>query len=774
MKNRIFLILIFLVIAVSGFAQSRSLLNSQWEFVLGDSKEVVSLPHTANVEPFLVNNQWQGVCTYSKSIFAPDDWNGKNVFVEFGGAMSVAKVSVNGQLVTTHYGGYLPFSVDITSFLKYGQENLLFVELDNRDNSDIPPGKPLKNLDFNWYGGLYRNVWLVVKDSVYITNPVAADKVAGGGIFLTAANLLRDNAKLTAKVNLKNTTSAAYTYELSGKIISPDGETFSTSSKIVKIGSLTDSDSYLEFELVEPLLWSPEFPNLYRLDISLLSGEELIDSYSQKIGFREISVSAGDLRINGKSKYLMGTNRHQDYPYIGYALSDSAQRREAKLIKEGGFDMVRFAHYPMATSFLDGCNEYGLVVMNPIPGWQYYKAGKFHRRTLQNAREMIRRDRNHPSVFFWELSLNESYMPARLIRDLTRIGKKELPGRDSIICGWVDNPAYDLFIPARQHGEAPSYWDSWKKGKKPIFTAEYGDWEYFARKDANFDQISIRDAVPDAKSSRHPRGAGEELLLQQAKNFQESHNQNQRSKSMIGDANWVFADYNRGYANDLCESGVVNLFRLPKFSYYFYQSQRDPRIVNPNYSSGPMVFIASYWQADSSLDLRIFSNCDQIELFLNGKTLGKKSPTIDAISDNLKHPPFVFNLDSFEAGELLALGYVDGSVVASHSVRTPGAASKIDIEVADIGIPLVADGSDAVFVHARILDEDGTVVVGADVQVQFTVVGGAQIVGPTLVVAEAGVATVLVQSNGRAEDIVITAESKGLQLGEIIIKPELK
>ncbi|MCX6996881.1 MAG: DUF4982 domain-containing protein, partial [Kiritimatiellaeota bacterium] len=505
-----------------------------------------------------------------------------------------------------------------------------------------------------------------------------------------------------------------------------------------------------------PKLWHPTAPHLYQLSADVLNADRTTaDSRHIQVGIRSVTCTAGRFSINGRTMYLRGTNRHQEYPYIGYAVPDSAQWRDAAMIKQAGFDFVRLSHYPHAPAFLDACDYYGLVVMEPIPGWQFYKDGLFADRSLQNARDMIRRDRNHPACIFWETSLNETGHPGDFLKQLHEIAGQECPGAFSAS---HNNSFHDVFIPARQHTGGPKYWDDWKQGDKPILTAEYGDWEYYADKAANFNQTGAKELKREESNSRQRRADGEKRLLQQALNFQEGHNQNHVCPSMIGDANWLFNDYNRGCAPDHCTSGVVDIFRLPKFVYFFYKSQRAPR---GEFQAAPMVFIASYWTEQSPLSIRVFSNGDEVELRLNGVRLARQKPDQDIFSKHLAHPPFTFTVPAFTAGELKAIAYLGGTSVAEQVVRTPGKPAKLRLVTRLADIPVSRKSKDAFFVHAEILDSKGTLVPHASLPVKFTV-AHAELASPAQITAEAGIASALILSPGYGRPIRVSASAEGL------------
>lgn len=219
-------------------------------------------------------------------------------------------------------------------------------------------------------------------------------------------------------------------------------------------------------------------------------------------------------------------------------------------------------------------------------------------------------------------------------------------------------------------------------------------------------------------------------------------------------------DYNRGYSSDLEASGIMDITRLPKFSYYFFQSQRNPNTKFENVSSGPMVYIANNWTDKSPLDVRVFSNCQEVALYLNGRLIEKRKPDINKFSTHLAHPPFTFTLSGFEAGELVAKAYIGDKEFAEHIVRTPQEAIAVKISVEE-GITK-AIKNDVIFVYAKIVDANNTVVPLGENTVKFKV-QGAEIIGQDSIKAEAGIAAILLKIVNNINHIRITVEADGLE-----------
>ena len=754
--------------------------NDAWEFARGIDTTVVadyferdsditweniSLPHTAHIEPLVIKDQqWQGTAFYRKFFEIPLADSSKHIAIKFGAAMHEADVYLNGEKLTKHKGGYLPFVVDITDEVTFDEENVLLVKLNNEDNPTIPPGKPIENLDFNYFSGLYRNAYLLVDDKLRISDPIAADRVAGGGLLVHYTDVSDTSATVNIQTDIVNSSGQNQSGSIVTTLTDEEGNRIAEGQE--KFEQLSANSNQLlnqSFRVENPNLWSPDSPYQYDLTVELYRDGKLIDSKREDIGIRTISFNEDNqFVLNGEEIYLRGTNRHQSYPYIGYALSDNAQYRDAYKIKKAGFNFIRTAHYPPSPAFLEAADELGLLFMNAIPGWQFFGNEEFQNLAHRDIRHMIRRDRNHPSVVIWEASLNESDMDEPFMEKAHQIVHEELPFENIYSSGWIDY-AYDIYIPARQHAKPPEYWNNYSKDK-PYFIAEYGDWEYYAH-NAGFNQDEFEDLAEEARNSRQLRGDGQKRLAQQALNFQEAHNSNLKGNS-FGDANWVMFDYNRGYASNLEASGIRDIFRIPKFTYYFYRSQAGPNLAEDARFGKPMIHIANYWSDSTYTTAKIYSNTEEVELFLNGESLGRKQPDSERVSTHLRHPPFTYKIETFESGTLRAVGYIDGEEVVETKRVTPGTPSQIRLTVDESAKPLEAGQKDVVFVYASITDENGTTVHSDSSSVEFSIEGNAELIGRNPIKAEAGIATILLRAGAVGGEVNLTAESDGITAAE--------
>lgn len=526
--------------------------------------ESVDLPHTVRTEPY--NNSgginYQGEAMYCKHFKLPASYEGKKLYMEFEGAMGVTDVWVNGTHLqskmaaktgdNTQYGGYLPFILDITEAVHCDDTyNVVTVLTDNRDNETVPPGKPQNQLDFTYFGGIYRNVWLQVKDPVHITDAVYEDITAGGGILVEYPEVSKAKAVVSVKTHIRNESSEAKNVTLETKLLDVDGAEAAKQVSTLQIGAAGDKTEAQSLTVQNPKLWNLDQPYLYNLVSTVKVGDEVTDVCETKIGIRKITMSVSEgLKINGEAAgYLSGVNRHQEYPYVGYGASSHMQRGDAMKFKEVGFNIVRTAHTPQSMDFIEACDELGILVMECVPGWQHWSSDeKFAQRVKNDIRQMVRRTRNHPSILCYEVSLNEtSGMPDDFTNDCNDVAKEEHP---------------DIFTSAENHRQGansdilygtPSEVAGWSDTAM-AFIREYSD---------NWNEQNTGDFTD---ASRVTRGAGtfypggEAAMVKQAQNIlwngysftgtgatslSQGMGYYKNTKRFIGSAKWVGIDHNR-------------------------------------------------------------------------------------------------------------------------------------------------------------------------------------------------------------------------------------
>ena len=721
--------------------------NSTWLFFRGEIKDdaaqapafndaewqPVHLPHAPQI--LALRHPWkpdtEGINWYRKHFQLPLTCQNHKIFIEFEGADQVTDVWVNGAHLSHHIGAYLPFMVDITEQVIFGLvENIIAVKVDNRRNRDIP-------VYGNWisYGGLYRDVHLIITDRLHITDALFAQKPAGGGVFITYPQVTESLAQINIKTHVLNEYQQPKNCKIKTHLLDANQRLIATVTAQEPLNAGTDHTFEQFIELKAFHRWHPNQPYLYQIYSEIYDRDQLVDSYQTRIGIRRIQFSyEGGFTINGERLTFMGTNRVQDYPYLAWAFPNSAQRRDAQHLKEAGFQFIRSSHNPQDPSFLDTCDELGILVMDCIPGFQYIGGAQFREYSFQNMREMIRRDRNHPSVILWELSLNETDFDSAFAQNAMQIGHEEFPGDQCFIAGWKFPSIYDVFLRATQHG-ARNYTQ-----KTPLVISEYGHWDYGGGR-----------STSDVERMR-----GETAMLVQAHNHQESLNLNRNLSFLCGDGLWVGIDF------QCFPSGVIDYFRLPKFSYYFYQSQRDPALIFEGIDSGPMVFIANYWTEKSPSPIIIYSNCERIDLLLNDQLIVSQLPDTGKFVQNLLHPPFTFQEVPWQPGKLTAHGYIKNQKVAVHTRMTPCQATALTLSF-DVKEAALANGEDVFWAYASVVDENGTVLHDAEKEVVFQVTGPGILINPTPIKTEAGVASALIRTTTQEGEIVIKASTEDLK-----------
>ena len=761
-------------------------MNPAWRFHKGamegaETKEfndkdwtVVSLPDGIEYLPTEASGciNYQGEVWYRKH-FTPDAaLKGKKLFLHFEAIMGKSKVFVNGKLLTEHFGGYLPVIADVTDVLDWNGDNVIAVWADNSDDPSYPPGKAQDVLDYTYFGGIYRDCWLIAHNNVFITDPNYENEVAGGGLFVAFGKVSDALAEVQLKIHVRNATKNPFSGRVEYMLLQPDGtEVARLSDKIqVKAGRATTVSDRMPVK--QPMLWNPSTPTLYNLLVRVLDKEEnVIDGYRRRIGIRSIEFKGKDgFYLNGRpyGKPLIGANRHQDFAVVGNAVANSIHWRDAKKLKDVGMEIIRNAHCPQDPAFMDACDELGLFVIVNTPGWQFWNdAPEFAQRVYSDIRNVVRRDRNHPSVWLWEPILNETWYPADFAKNTRDIVDAEYPypycysGSDSEARGHENFPVY--FAHPANMQDASKEIDP----TKTYFTREWGD---------NVDDWSSHNSP-----SRVARNWGEQPMRVQAQHYACPYYPvtsydvlYKQSPQHVGGCLWHSFDHQRGYHPDPFYGGLMDVFRQPKYSYYMFMAQRPAVKNDRNAGSGPMVYIAHEMTPFSGKDVTVYSNCDEVRLTFNkgGKTYtykkdknrpGMPSPviTFPDVYDFMVDKAFSRTQKQDDV-YLLAEGLIDGKVVATHKVVPARRPEKILLWMDNEGTDLKADGSDFVTVVAAVADKNGNIKRLNNYNIRFSIEGEGRLLGGPGVLANPvpvkwGTAPVLVQSTLKPGKIRITA-----------------
>lgn len=729
-------------------------MNPAWRFHKGKIKDaevknfddtnwkLVSLPNGIEYLPLESSGciNYQGEVWYRKHFTPEKDLKNKKIFLHFEAIMGKSKIYVNGKLLKEHFGGYLPVVVDITEAIEWNNDNVIAVWADNSDDPSYPPGKAQDVLDYAYFGGIYRDCWLIAHHFVYITNPNYENEKASGGLFVAFDEISEELAEVQLKIHLRNETKNSFSGIVEYTLLQPNGSPATNVLKEkVRLQKGKASSFSSKLTVKQPKLWTPSTPNLYNLLIRIIDNQgNVIDGYRQRIGIRSLEFKGKDgFWLNGKpyGKPLIGANRHQDFAIVGNAVPNSIHWRDAKKLKEVGMEIIRNAHCPQDPAFMDACDELGLFVIVNTPGWQFWSDEPiFAQRVYNDIRNVVRRDRNHPCVWLWEPILNETWYPEEFAHNTRNIIDEEYPfpycysGCDSHARGHEYFPVYFAH---------PAYMlDATKEidPSKTYFTREWGD--------------NVDDWNSHNSPSRVARNWGEQAMLIQAQHYAKPDypvtNYNElykQSPQHVGGCLWHSFDHQRGYHPDPFYGGLMDVFRQPKYSYYMFMAQR-PVINNGQIAgSGPMVYIAHEMTPFSNKDVTVYSNCDEVRLTFNkgGKTyIYKKNKNEQGMPSPIIIFPNVFNFMEYKALSmerhqedvfLLAEGLIDGKVVATHKVVPALRPEKISLWIDNEGVDLKADGSDFVTVIAAITDKNGTIKHLNNYEIKFEIEGPGKIIG---------------------------------------------
>ena len=752
--------------------------NPGWRFHKGDvagaealnfddsAWQVVSTPHTVELEPAEASGgrNYQGIAWYRKHFVVPAAMQGQLVTVYFEAIMGKQEVFLNGKLVRKHAGGYLPFSVNLTDYgIKAGDKCVLAVMTDNSNDKNYPPGKPQYTLDFAYHGGIYRDVWLIGKSDVSITDALEANKVAGGGVFVHFDQISEKKAQVFVDTEVKNSGTARRVVTVESTLTDASGKKVKQTSSRVMLNVGESVTVKQKMQVSNPHLWSPDSPYLYRVESRVTEGKLALDGGVTRVGIRKAEFKDKDgFWLNGKPfGQLVGANRHQDFAYVGNALPNSQQWRDAKRLRDAGCRIVRVAHYPQDPSFMDACDELGIFVIVATPGWQYWnKDPEFARLVHENTRMMIRRDRNHASVLMWEPILNETRYPLDFALEALQITKDEYPYPGRPVA------AADVHSEGvKEHYDVVYGWpgdDVKGVARQCIFTREFGE--------------NVDDWYAHNNNNRASRSWGERPMLVQALSLAKSYDEMyQTNGQFIGGAQWHPFDHQRGYHPDPYWGGIFDAFRQPKYAYYMFRSQTAANLNHPLAESGPMVYIAHEMSQFSDKDVVVFSNCDSVRLSIYDGTRSWTKPVVHA-KGHMPNAPVVFEnvWDFWEARgysyvqknwqkvNLVAEGIRNGEVVCTTKKMPSRRSTKLQLRVDYQNSPLVADGSDFIVVVAEVTDDSGNVRRLAKENVVFTVEGEGEIIGDATIGAnpravEFGSAPVLIRSTRKAGKIKVKA-----------------
>ena len=610
----------------------RQYINDNWMFTeeftdelireVGNEEQMqqVRLPHTCKETPFHYFDEqiYQMVSGYQRLVYAPKEWEEKAVLLTFDAVGHDSIVYLNGEEIGNHHCGYTAFTMDISEKLKYGENNLLTVRVDSREDLNVPPFGFV--IDYMTYGGIYRDVYVDIKEPVYLTE-----------LFLTSQNLAfkEHTAELFTRVSVNRDELGLFIRQSVKNKRSGEWTVLGECS--IGTGTLT-----LCYSLTEVEFWDTEHPVLYDIKTELIGGGEVLETNYHKFGFRKAEFKEDGFYLNDKKLKLRGLNRHQSYPYVGYAMPESMQKLDADILKkELGLNAVRTSHYPQSHYFLDRCDELGLLVFTEIPGWQHIGGAEWKDQAVENVKDMVLQYRNHTSIILWGVRINESvdddefYVRtneiAHKLDDSRPTGGVRCHKKSSLL---EDVYTYNDFLHDGKTKGCDKKSAVTSDMKKAYLISEYNGHMY-PTKTFDCEEHRVEHAL------RHVRVldavAGEE--------------------DIAGSFGWCMFDYNThkdfGSGDRICYHGVMDMFRNPKLAAAAYACQQE---------NIPVLEISSSMDigehpGGNRGETYIFTNAPKVRMYKNDRLI-KEYTRKDTSYKNLLHGPLV--IDDYLGEALIA------------------------------------------------------------------------------------------------------------------------
>ena len=718
----------------------------------------VNLPHDWCVEGTFVNDNSigsspavsgylpGGIGFYRKEFEIPETDKGKKISIEFDGIFRNSTVWVNGQLIGNHQSGYTPSNYNLTDVLRYGNEgkNVILVKVDATEYEGW------------WYegAGIYRHVWLTKTDKLH---------VARFGTYVTTPSISTDKASISIKTTLKNEYKVVKNFTLVSKIVDNKGVVLDTKTTSRAIEPFSSTEIAQKGAIKKPLLWSPETPNLYKVLTEVTENGNIIDTYETTFGVRTIEFNRNGFFLNGKLYPVKCTCNHQDFAGIGVALPNKVNWYKLKLLKEVGSNAYRCSHHPPTPELLDMCDSLGLLVLDENRMLSSTEDG------LKDLTTMLYRDRNHPSIFMWSME-NEEWIQGtvtgtRILETMVETTHKIDPTRPVTAAmnhGRNDNGYSDVLdVVGYNYGDKKlAYVKDHEKYPKRI---------EFCTETTSF--ISTRGEYKNDWGKGYVSNLG---LWQPGWGPLPGEDWADIVKYPFlgGLFVWTGFDY-RGEPTPYqwpCVTshfGFMDICGFPKDGYYAYKAA---------WTNEPVVHIFPHWnlpgKEGDSIKVHCYTNCDEVELFLNGKSVGKQKA--------IPYTKLIWPL-IYQPGKLEVRGYKLGKMVTKDIVETTSAPSEVVLN-SDVNM-LKADGCDVAIIKIAIKDAKGRVVPTANNLVKFSIEGPGQIIGTgngnpsshepdkaTQRMAFNGYCLVLVQSKKQAGVIKLKASSDILKGDEILIK----
>ena len=591
----------------------------------------VRLPHTVVETPlnYFSEDVYQMVSGYRRLLDVPMDWQGKCLHLIFEGAAHHALVYINGRMIQEHFGGYTSFTVDVSEHVIYGASNIITIQLDSRESLNIPPFGHV--IDYMTYGGLYREVFLEVLNPLHIVD-----------VFVTTENVLHPIKTLNIQTTLSNVTGQSVADQ------SITDQSITDQSVTLRYTVFDESKSLavfhqegLEvkmpstFQVTETELWSLDNPKLYWLETALLVDGTVVDTNRTRFGFREAVFKQDGFYLNGEKIKIRGLNRHQSYPYVGYAMPKGPQVHDADVLKnELNVNTVRTSHYPQSQYFVDRCDEIGLLVFTELPGWQHIGDAAWKEVAVGHVTEMVKQYRNHPSIILWGVRINESQDDDAFYTRTNAVAHTLDPSRQTGGVRYIkksnlleDVYTYNDFLHQGNNAGIDGKRTVTTDMSKGYLVTEFNGHMYPTK---CFDTAAVRA----------------EHAMRHTKVLNDIYGE----PDVAGGIGWCMFDYNThkdfGSGDRICYHGVMDMFRNPKLAAAAYSSQGDGPFV---LEVGSEMGIGDY-PSSSIGPVDVFSNAEQLNLYKNGTFIKSYEPDRQTYP-HLPHPPF--RVDDF-IGETMA------------------------------------------------------------------------------------------------------------------------
>ena len=620
----------------------RIYLNNDWNFTEKFARELLNgdydtkkmqsirIPHTCMETPFNYFDEhiYQMDSGYRKVIDAKEEWMGKQVLLTFDGVAHEAEVFLNDDKIGEHQCGYTAFVINISEKLIYGSENVLVVRVNSKEDINIPPFGFV--VDYMTYGGIYRDVYLDIKNDVYIEDVFVKTKLPEDlSVLEEEIEKYHTFATIFTQVTL-NKNSEHLSLRQSMRIWCKDGVKIEKDlyKEPVTLGETNISGlQATEYKVKNIALWDVVNPALYEITTELMKDGKVIDINTVRFGFRKAEFKVDGFYLNGRKYKLRGLNRHQSYPYVGYAMPKYQQKKDADILKsELGLNVVRTSHYPQSHYFIDRCDEIGLLVFTEIPGWQHIGDEEWKNQAVENVKEMVLQYRNHTSIILWGVRINESQDDdafykhtndvAHALDDSRPTGGVRANKRSNLL---EDVYTYNDFIHDGKTKGCDLKKDVTSNMAKPYLVSEYNG-HMFPTKSYDCEEHRLEHAM------RHVNVLN--AVCEQ--------------EEIAGSFGWCMFDYNThkdfGSGDRICYHGVMDMFRNPKLAAAVYASQSEE---------------TDFLEVSSSMDIGehpgcnrgdtyIFTNADSVRMYKNDLFI-KEFYAKDSKFKFLKHGPILID-----------------------------------------------------------------------------------------------------------------------------------